>query len=38
MTKKKKKRPPIPALPDGVTLIDTHCHLDMKFDRRKAMH
>lgn len=24
-----RKRPPVPRLPDGVSLIDSHCHLDM---------
>lgn len=27
--KRKKVIPPIPELPDGVFLVDTHCHLDM---------
>lgn len=27
--KKKKQRPPLPELPAGVGLIDSHCHLDM---------
>jgi len=26
---KKKKRAPLPVLPSGVNVIDTHCHLDM---------
>ncbi len=28
-TMKKKKRPPLPELPVGATLVDTHCHLEM---------
>ncbi|MEA1934416.1 MAG: TatD family hydrolase [Thermodesulfobacteriota bacterium] len=31
MSKKKKKRKiPLPLLPEGVTVVDTHCHLDME--------
>ena len=26
---KKKKKPPLPVLPAGTGVIDTHCHLDM---------
>ncbi|MBW2466844.1 MAG: TatD family hydrolase, partial [Deltaproteobacteria bacterium] len=26
---KKKKKPPLPVLPAGTSVIDTHCHLDM---------
>ena len=26
---KKKKKAPLPVLPSGVNIIDTHCHLDM---------
>ena len=26
---KKKKKAPLPVLPAGVSVIDTHCHLDM---------
>jgi TatD DNase family protein len=26
---KKKKKAPLPVLPEGVSVIDTHCHLDM---------
>ena len=26
---KKKKKPPLPQLPEGIRVIDTHCHLDM---------
>jgi len=26
---KKKQKPPLPVLPEGVNVIDTHCHLDM---------
>lgn len=26
---KKKKKPPLPVLPSGFSVIDTHCHLDM---------
>lgn len=29
MSKKKREIPPIPCLDVGVSLIDTHCHLDM---------
>ena len=26
---KKKKKAPLPVLPEGISVIDTHCHLDM---------
>ena len=26
---KKKKKAPLPVLPAGISVIDTHCHLDM---------
>lgn len=29
MSKKKKKRRPLPTLSPGLTLVDSHCHLDM---------
>jgi TatD DNase family protein len=29
MGNKKKQKPPLPVLPEGVNVIDTHCHLDM---------
>ena len=28
-TMKKKKRPPLPELPAGTSVVDTHCHLEM---------
>ncbi|MCK5339852.1 MAG: TatD family hydrolase [Desulfobulbaceae bacterium] len=38
MSKKKKKVVPLPDLPEGVTAIDTHCHLDMKPYRHDLDH
>jgi len=40
MSKRKKRRPPLPALPSGANVIDTHCHLDMSAyaeDRRQVI-
>ena len=30
---KKKKKAPLPSLPAGATMVDTHCHLEMTFPR-----
>jgi TatD DNase family protein len=34
---KKKKRNPLPRLPSGSTIVDTHCHLEMTFARPEEM-
>ena len=34
---KKKKRNPLPRLPAGSTIVDTHCHLEMTFAETEEM-
>lgn len=34
---KKKKRDPLPCLPAGSTIVDTHCHLEMTFAGTEEM-